>query len=77
MFLNVLRAKAESAGRVVVEVNPASTSRMCARCGHVAEGNRKGEKFRCLACGHVAHADINAAQNILRAGLALQAAEAA
>jgi putative transposase len=77
VFLNILRAKAESAGRAVVEVNPAGTSRRCARCGHVAEQNRKGERFRCLACKHAAHADINAAQNILRAGLAHQAAAAA
>jgi putative transposase len=77
VFLNVLRAKAESAGRAVAEVNPTGTSRRCARCGHVAEGNRMRERFRCLACGHVAHADTNAAQNILRVGLAHQAAAAA
>jgi putative transposase len=77
VFLNVLRAKAESAGRAVAEVNPAGTSRRCARCGHVAGQNRIGERFRCLACRHAAHADINAAQNILRAGLAHQAAAAA
>ncbi|MFI7451346.1 zinc ribbon domain-containing protein [Nonomuraea sp. NPDC049714] len=35
-------------------------------------------EFRRTACGHAAHADVNAAINILRAGLALrQAAEAA
>ena len=73
VFLNVLHAKAESAGRMIVEVNPCQTSRTCARCGHAAEGNRHGSRFHCLACGHLAHADINAAQNILRAGLALQA----
>jgi putative transposase len=77
VFLNVLHAKAESAGRMIVEVNPRHTSRTCAVCGHTAGGNRHGAKFHCLACGHLAHADINAAQNILRAGLALQAAAAA
>jgi putative transposase len=77
VFLNVLRAKAESAGRVVIGVNPRFTSYMCARCGHTTEGNRNRARFRCLSCGHVAHADTNAAQNILRAGLALQAAAAA
>jgi len=75
VFLDVLRAKAESAGRVIVEVNPRHTSQRCASCGHVAAGNRASQAvFRCLSCGHEAHADVNAAQNILRAGLALQGA---
>jgi putative transposase len=75
VFLNVLRAKAESAGRVVVEVNAHHTSQRCARCGHVAKGNRVSQaEFRCLRCGHQAHADVNAAINILRSGLDLQEA---
>ncbi|WP_307837577.1 transposase [Sphaerisporangium melleum] len=71
--------KAESAGRELIAVNPAGTSRTCARCGHCAKENRPGQaEFRCVACGHAAHADVNAAVNILRAGLALRdAAEAA
>lgn len=74
VFLEVLRAKAEEAGRVVIEVDARRTSQRCARCGHVAAGNRVTQAaFRCLACGHQAHADVNAAVNILRAGLALQA----
>ncbi|SNQ47227.1 transposase (fragment) [Frankia canadensis] len=73
VFLNVLRAKAESAGRVVVEVNPRHTSQRCAQCGHVAAWNRPTQAtFLCVTCGHTAHADENAAVNILRAGLALQ-----
>jgi putative transposase len=76
VFLDVLRAKAESAGRTVIEVDPRHTSQRCARCGHVAAGNRASQAvFRCLACGHEAHADVNAAVNILRAGLARQAAQ--
>lgn len=75
VFLNVLRAKAESAGRVVVEVDSRHTSQKCSRCGHIAAANRVSQSlFRCLACDHSAHADMNAAQNILRAGLARQAA---
>jgi putative transposase len=78
VFLNVLRAKAESAGRVVVEVDPRHTSQACSECRHIAAGNRVSRAvFRCLACGHKANADVNAAKNILRAGLALQAACAA
>lgn len=77
VFLKALRDKAEEAGRVVIEVNPRHTSQRCAECGHVAAGNRATQAvFRCLSCGHEAHADINAAINILKAGLALRDASA-
>ncbi|MEO3793430.1 transposase [Nonomuraea sp. B10E15] len=79
VFLTILSYKAESAGRKLIAVNPAGTSRTCARCGHSARENRVTQAgFACTACGHTAHADVNAAKNILRAGLALrQAAQAA
>ncbi|WP_182877063.1 RNA-guided endonuclease InsQ/TnpB family protein [Microbispora sp. H10670] len=79
VFLRVLAHKAESAGRELIAVNPACTSRTCPRCGYCAKENRVTQAaFRCQACGHTAHADINAAVNILRAGLALRdAAKAA
>jgi putative transposase len=76
IFLQVLAAKAESAGRQVIAVDPRHTSQRCAQCGHTAAGNRVSQAaFRCLACGHQADADVNAAINILRAGLALQEAQ--
>ncbi|MFG1876693.1 RNA-guided endonuclease InsQ/TnpB family protein, partial [Sphaerisporangium sp. NPDC049003] len=79
VFLTILSHKAESAGRELIAVNPANTSRTCSRCGHRAADNRLTQaEFACTACGHTAHADVNAAVNILWAGLALrQAAEAA
>ncbi|MGW5156785.1 RNA-guided endonuclease InsQ/TnpB family protein [Nonomuraea wenchangensis] len=79
VFLRVLSHKAESAGRELIAVNPANTSRTCARCGDCAKENRVTQaEFACRACGHTAHADVNAAKNILRAGLALrEAAQAA
>ncbi|MGW4425812.1 RNA-guided endonuclease InsQ/TnpB family protein [Streptosporangium sp. NPDC004631] len=79
VFLTILVHKAESAGRELIAVNPANTSRTCARCGHCAAENRVTQaEFRCTACRHEAHADVNAAINILRAGLALRdAAQAA
>ena len=74
VFLSVLAHKAESAGRIVLAVDPHYTSQRCAQCGHVAAGNRVTQaQFRCLSCGHEAHADVNAATNILRSGLDLQA----
>ncbi|HLU73642.1 MAG TPA: transposase [Nonomuraea sp.] len=79
VFLTILSHKAESAGRKLIAVNPAGTSRTCSRCGHcVAENRVTQAAFACAACGHAAHADVNAAINISRAGLALrQAAQAA
>ncbi|GLY79449.1 transposase [Actinoallomurus iriomotensis] len=79
VFLTILSHKAESAGRQLIAVNPTNTSRTCAECEHCAKDNRVTQAvFRCTACGHTAHADINAAINILRAGLALRdAAQAA
>lgn len=78
VFLRILAYKAESAGRVLIAVNPAGTSRTCPLCGHCSAGNRVTQaEFRCQACHHAAHADVNAAINILRAGLARrEAAEA-
>jgi putative transposase len=76
IFLRVLSAKAESAGRAVIAVDPRYTSQRCAECGHTAAGNRASQAvFCCLRCGHRANADVNAARNILRAGLALQEAQ--
>ncbi len=60
-----LRYKAEAAGIVVVEVDPAYTSQMCHACGHCERANRKSQaKFLCLQCGLDTNADENAARNI-------------
>jgi putative transposase len=76
IFLRVLSVKAESAGRRVIAIDPRHTSQRCAECGHAAAGNRPSQSaFRCGMCGHQANADVNAARNILRAGLALQEAQ--
>jgi len=73
ILTSLLSYKAESAGRIVVKVDPQFTSQMCAECGHVEAGNRVNQaEFCCLRCGHRAHADVNAARNILRAGRARQ-----
>jgi putative transposase len=76
-FAAILAAKAEEAGRVMIKVNPQYTSQRCHSCGHVDARNRNGVAFVCLACGHTGHADVNAARNVLRAGLARPAAHVA
>jgi putative transposase len=74
-FVSKLRAKAEEAGRVWIEVDPRHTSDRCEACGHAAPENRVTQAvFHCVACGHgPTQADEHAARNLLRAGLALHA----
>jgi putative transposase len=69
-LLSMISYKAEEAGRTVIAVNPRHTSQRCSECGHVASESRDRQKFTCVACGFAEHADVNAARNILRAGLA-------
>ncbi|MGK4583563.1 RNA-guided endonuclease InsQ/TnpB family protein [Kitasatospora sp. HPMI-4] len=70
VFLAILTAKAECAGREIVAVDPRNTSRRCPTCGHTAKENRPTqETFHCVGCGHKAHADTVGALNVLRAGL--------
>jgi putative transposase len=74
-FVSILRAKAEEAGRVVIDVDARHTSDRCEACGHIAKENRVSQAvFSCQACGHTVNADEHAARNILRAGLARLAA---
>lgn len=67
-FTTILASKAESAGRVLVKVNPAGTSQTCSAClGHVPKGLGVRE-HRCPRCGFVEDRDINAALNVQRLG---------
>lgn len=74
-FRSILTDKAEEAGRQVIAVNPRYTSQTHWKCG--LRGDRDGISFWCSHCSVSEHADLNAAHNILRAGLALPAAQAA
>jgi putative transposase len=68
-FLSLLEYKLERKGGRLVRVNPRNTSRTCFVCRHVAAENSPDQAtFRCLLCGYEDHADVNAANNILRAG---------
>jgi putative transposase len=74
MLRRRLEEKAATCGVVVVAVDPRFTSQRCAVCGHTCPENRESQAvFRCRACGHEANADVNAATNILAAGLAVTA----
>lgn len=68
LFLSILIAKAASAGRVVVEVNPAGTSQVCAQCGESVPKRLAVRWHSCPYCGCELHRDHNAALNILKRG---------
>ena len=73
-FVRQLEYKAHWQGYQVHKVNPRYTSQRCNECGHTEKDNRVSQSdFECQACGHKANADVNAAKNILAAGLAVLA----
>lgn len=70
-FFNMLRYKAESADRKLIEVNPAFTSQDCSSCGERVKKDLSVRVHHCLKCGLTLDRDENAAINILRLGLSL------
>lgn len=57
-------------GSQLLAENPAYTSQKCSECGHTEADNRQSQEgFCCLKCGHMENADLNAAKNILSAGI--------
>jgi len=61
--------KAEEAGRLVVLVNPAYTSKTCCSCGSIFADLSLADRWLDCACGLSMDRDVNAAINILhRAG---------
>lgn len=60
--------KAESAGRVIVQVDPRNTSQICSNCGELVKKALSVRVHRCT-CGYVEDRDVNAARNILQRAL--------
>ncbi len=63
-----LKYKAAWAGREYVEVDPKFTSQDCSRC-HARNNPGRSETYRCKTCGLEMDRDVNAAINILAAGV--------
>jgi putative transposase len=70
-FEKALKSVSRYTGTHVVKVPAAFTSLRCSACGHVDPKSRESQAvFRCTHCLRPAeHADVNAAKNILAAGL--------
>jgi hypothetical protein len=75
-FKRMLSYKAIRHGGRYLEVEEAYTSRTCSRCGVIPASSPKGigalgiREWTCSDCGAVHDRDVNAAENILRRGLA-------
>ena len=71
-FVQLLSYKAEEAGGWVKKVPPHNTSQRCSACGAMPDEKLTlaVRAYRCARCGAVEDRDVNAARNILRAGLA-------
>ncbi len=67
-FLDILTAKAESAGHEVIRVNPRFTTQKCFHCGELVQKSLSVRTHVCPFCGYVTDRDVNAAKNILQAG---------
>jgi putative transposase len=68
-FLDILSAKAESAGHTVIRVNPRFTSQKCHHCGEIVQKTLSVRTHVCPFCGCIEDRDVNAARNILHEGL--------
>jgi putative transposase len=69
-FVQYTTYKAESAGRVVLRVNPRGTTQMCSGCGAIVPKDLSVRIHDCPHCGLRIDRDLNAALNILARGLA-------
>jgi putative transposase len=67
-FLDILSAKAASAGHEMIRVNLRFTSQKCHQCGEMVQKSLSVRTHMCPFCGYVADRDVNAAKNILKAG---------
>ena len=75
-FELALNSVSRYTGTTVMKVPAAFTSQRCSECGHVDPKSRESQAvYRCTHCSHNEHADVNAAKNILAAGLAVTACE--
>jgi putative transposase len=71
-FVSILTYKAVCAGRRVVAVSPAYTSRTCSGCGVLVQKGLSVRWHSCPDCGTSLQRDHNAAKNRERAGQALR-----
>jgi putative transposase len=69
-FACLLTYKAERAGRLVIEVDPKNTSKMCSKCNNInTEQTLSDRIYNCKCCNFQLDRDHNAAINIKKLGM--------
>ena len=68
-LISLTSYKAESAGRVFVQIDPKDTSQICSGCGEKVPKLLSERIHKCPHCGLEIDRDLNAARNILARGL--------
>ena len=68
-FIEILEYKAESAGARVVKVPARFTTQTCSNCEELVPKALGIRTHVCDCCGHIEDRDVNAAKNILKAGM--------
>jgi len=71
-FFNILRFKAEGAGKEVIEVPAQNTSQICSGCGEIVHKHLNVRIHNCPHCNISIERDFNSAINILRLGTSRQ-----
>jgi putative transposase len=68
IFVMILIAKAEYAGRKIIKIDPKCTSQLCSQCGNIVKKDLSVRIHNCPHCNLILDRDINAARNILAKG---------
>lgn len=68
-FVQFTAAKAEEAGRAVIQIDPRNTTQCCSGCGCLVPKGLSVRTHICPNCGLILDRDHNAALNILARGL--------
>jgi len=71
-FIFMLSYKAESAGKILIKVDPRNTSKECSVCGNIQDMPLSERMYNCSECGITVDRDVNAAINILKRGIMRQ-----
>jgi putative transposase len=76
-FVSILKYKAARAGKLLIEVDPRNTSKMCSCCGNIKKELLLSDRiYICEVCDFAMDRDQNAAINIKKLGMSFVSSSA-